>query len=81
MQTVNVNSGIDPLTLFGTIIGFVLIIVALVGLGIFIYGITQLVTAWQEKSSDALQKGLIACAVGLVMIGMRALLVAFGVIV
>lgn len=81
MQTVNVNSGIDPLTLFGTIIGFVLTIVALVGLGVFIYGITQLVTAWQEKSSDALQKGLITCAVGLVMIGMRMLLVTFGVIV
>ena len=80
MQTVDVNSDIDPLTLFGTIIGFALTIVAVVGLGIFIYGITQLVTAWQEKSSDALQKGLIACAVGLVMIGMKSLLLTFGVI-
>ena len=80
MEPVNVNSDINPLTLFGTIIDFALTIVAFVGLGIFIYGVTQLVTAWQEKSSDALQKGLIACAVGLVMIGMKSLLLTFTVI-
>lgn len=78
--SVNVNADINPLSLFGSIIGFVLTIVALIGVGMFIYGITQLITAWQEKSSDALQKGLILCAAGLVMIGMRALLGMFGII-
>lgn len=75
----NVTEGTDPTLLFGNILGFVLLIVAFIGGGILIYGISQLVQAFQEKAPDAMQRGVVACLVGIVMIGMRVILTIVGI--
>lgn len=74
------NANVDPGTLFGNIIGLLLWIALFIGIGILIYGISQLAQAFQEKAPDAMQRGLIACIVGGVFIGMRIILALVGVI-
>lgn len=81
--TINQNTldGIDPYALFGSAIGIILGILQLVGIGAVIWGIVSVTQSSPDDPPDKKVKGFSSLGAGIVMIALKYVLQAMGIIV
>lgn len=80
-DTVTINSrATDAGELMGKIIGILLTITRYVGVALVIYGVYEVVMSFMQNQPEAKTKGIIMALAGVVMIALKSILAAVGVI-
>lgn len=81
-QSVTVNTSAEPNadTLMGNVIGILLTITRFVGIALLIYGVYEIVMSFMQNQPEAKTKGIVMALSGVVMIALKSIIKAFGVI-
>lgn len=78
--TVSAGSSADAGDLMGRIIGILLTITRYVGVALVIYGVYEVVMSFMQNQPEAKTKGIIMALAGVVMIALKSILVAVGIV-
>lgn len=78
--TISSSGTADAGDLMGKIIGILLTITRYVGVALVIYGVYEVVMSFMQNQPEAKTKGIIMALAGVVMIALKSILVAVGVI-
>lgn len=79
--TVSISSSTTPEKAMGAVIGVILTIMRYVGVAMVIYGVYEIIMSIQNNQPEAKTKGIIMALSGVVMIGLKTVLVQFGITV
>lgn len=77
--TVSTSSG-SATSLMGKIIGILLTITRYVGVALVIYGVYEIVMSFMQNQPEAKTKGIVMALAGVVMIGLKSIIVGLGII-
>ena len=77
---VQADSNADAGTLMGNIIGIILTLMRYVGVALLVYGVVEIVMSFMQNQPEAKTKGIIMALCGVVMIALKSVLQAIGVI-
>ena len=64
----------------GKIIGILLTITRYVGVALVIYGVYEIVMSFMQNQPEAKTKGIVMALAGVVMIGLKSIIVGLGII-
>ncbi len=70
----------DAGTLMGSVIGIMISITRYVGIALLIFGVFEIVMSFMQNQPEAKTKGIIMALAGVVMIGIKSILVGLGII-
>ena len=74
------GDGSDASSLMGKIIGNLLTITRYVGVALLIYGVYEIVMSFMQNQPEAKTKGIVMALAGVVMIGLKSIIIGLGVI-
>ncbi len=74
------DGSVDLDTMMGKVIGMVLLISRFVGIALVVYGVYEVVMSFLQNQPEAKTKGIIMAIAGAVMIALKSILAAMGII-
>lgn len=74
------GDGANAQDMMGKIIGILLTITRFVGVALVIYGVYEIVMSFMQNQPEAKTKGIVMALAGVVMIGLKSILQAVGVV-
>lgn len=78
--TINETNAGDAGNLMGKIIGILLTITRFVGVALVVYGVYEIVMSFMQNQPEAKTKGIVMALSGVVMVGLKSILTATGII-
>lgn len=77
---INVKTNVNAVQAMGKVIGMILWVAAFVGAGLLIWGVIEIVMSFTNEQPEKKVKGISLALGGILMIGLKAVLTALGVV-